>query len=314
MKVIKQSQEILNDSDDLVKQIELRGRICYKSESKITKTSAKKFVKHKIEHGHSSVLEMGVLTLEIVLATPDVASAFVNEMNSSETKYLIVDRADGHGETTVWITASVRAFREWTRNNSMQAIANAVSNFLTDFNMDLFFGLPESTESHPGISVSKVDVDEIPDACYFRHKHVAVKFTTNRAVTHELVRHRPVAFLQESQRYCRYENEVVFIEPTAFAFGKEEMKLWEASVGNAEVDYQTFLREGQSPQAARTVLPNSCKTEIIVYCSLREWSHIFCLRTSAAAEPSMAAAMLPVLEKFKKLFPGRFDELVISVG
>ncbi len=63
------------------------------------------------------------------------------------------------------------------------------------------------------------------------------------------------------------------------------------------------LLETSSPQAARTVLPNSCKTEIIVYCNLEEWRHIFDLRTSNAAEPSMREIMIPLAEEIRKRYP-----------
>ena len=141
------------------------------------------------------------------------------------------------------------------------------------------------------------------------HTHVAVKFITNRAVTHELVRHRPLAFLQESQRYCRYSdekfgNEITVIEPTAFIEDPKGVDgmIWLSAMRDTEAYYMALLKGKLSPQGARTVLPNSCKTEIIAYASLREWSHIFAMRTSSKAEPSMQEAMIPVWEKFKKMF------------
>jgi len=64
------------------------------------------------------------------------------------------------------------------------------------------------------------------------------------------------------------------------------------------------LLETSTPQAARTVLPNSCKTEIIVYCNLAEWKHIFRLRTSSAAEPSMREVMIPLEAEMKERYSG----------
>ena len=132
-------------------------------------------------------------------------------------------------------------------------------------------------------------------------------------MSHELVRHRPVSFLQESQRYCRYKDDVVFIDPTAFDFNEDEYNIWERACNWTEQEYLTLLKT-KSPQAARTVLPNSCKTEIIVYCNLREWEHIFNRRTSPAAEPSMHEIMNPLLTEFQLRFPGMFDDLKLSVG
>jgi thymidylate synthase (FAD) len=129
-------------------------------------------------------------------------------------------------------------------------------------------------------------------------------------VTHELVRHRPCSFLQESQRYCRYSqdkfgNQVTFIRPLFFTLGSTEYKLWQQAMEETESLYLKLL-ETSTPQAARTVLPNSCKTEIIVYCNLAEWRHICRLRTSPAAEPSMREVMIPLETEIQKRYPQLF--------
>ena len=144
-----------------------------------------------------------------------------------------------------------------------------------------------------------------------RHRHLAVKFIVNRAVTHELVRHRPCTFLQESQRYCRYAddkfgNEVTFIKPLFFAADSPEFAVWKESMAAMERQYLRLL-ETSSAQAARTVLPNSCKTEIIVYANLAEWRHILALRTSRAAEPSMREVMIPLQAELRRRYPAIFS-------
>jgi thymidylate synthase (FAD) len=133
----------------------------------------------------------------------------------------------------------------------------------------------------------------------------------NRAITHEIVRHRPVSYLQESQRYCRYSqdkfgNEVTFIKPMFFQDGSAEYGLWEKAMQDTEKIYLNLL-ESSSPQAARTVLPNSCKTELITFANLLEWLHIFKLRTSKGAEPSMREVMIPLLHKFQEKYPNIFS-------
>jgi len=135
------------------------------------------------------------------------------------------------------------------------------------------------------------------------HLMVAVKFICNRAVSHELVRHRPVTIIQESQRYCRYSNdkfgnEVTFIRPDVFFGPTVSYDIWEDSCERAEKDYLRLLGIGNSPQAARTVLPNSCKTEVIMFCTINEWCHIGRLRTSPEAEPSMRQLTIPLFEEF----------------
>ncbi len=156
------------------------------------------------------------------------------------------------------------------------------------------------------------EVDRLSADLLAKHRHIAVKFIVNRAITHEIVRHRPCSYLQESQRYCRYSedkygSEVTFIKPMFFAEDSEEYRLWEKAMVDTEKIYLKLL-ETSSPQAARTVLPNSCKTELITYCNLLEWLHIFRLRTSKAAEPSMREIMNPLLERFRAMFPSVFQE------
>jgi len=162
----------------------------------------------------------------------------------------------------------------------------------------------------PQIGIAKLSlaqVDALPAGLRKRHRFVSVRFVVNRAVTHELVRHRPCSFLQESQRYCRYsqdkfDNQVTFVKPMFFKEHSAEYMLWREAMEVTEAHYLKLL-ETSSPQAARTVLPNSCKTEIIVYCNLVEWQHIFSLRTSQAAEPSMREIMIPLAKEMAENFP-----------
>ena len=151
------------------------------------------------------------------------------------------------------------------------------------------------------------DVEQLPAYLLAKHRFVAVTFTVNRAVTHEMVRHRPCGFLQESQRYCRYSenkfgSQLTFIKPLFYKEDSEEYGLWEEAMVESERIYLKLL-ETSTPQAARTVLPNSCKTELIVYANLLQWVHMFKLRTSKGADPSMREVMIPLLAEFKKLFP-----------
>ncbi len=150
-------------------------------------------------------------------------------------------------------------------------------------------------------------MEKLPSDLLMRHRFVGVKFYVNRAVTHELVRHRPCSYLQESQRYCRYSQDkfagqVTFIKPMFYEDGSPEYLLWKETMEFAEAKYLKLL-ETSSPQAARTVLPNSCKTEIIAYCNVTEWQHILKLRCSQGAEPSMREVMIPLSKELKNRYP-----------
>jgi len=304
MIIVDPSYEIQDalDQASLVIRLEACGRICYKSEAKITTDSAMPFVQKIAEHGHNSVMEMAVVTLGVKCSDEQF-----DKLLALEPKYLYIDRTDD--ETL--ITGSIRAFRELYGRAAKIAIVEAMVAFQVKDHPYLFEDVWDGgSETKSDISVRKLDLQEVeilPTKLLAKHRFCGVLFTINRAVTHEIVRHRPCSFLQESQRYCRYsqdkfENQVTFIKPMFYKEGSEEFALWQKAMENTEKIYLKLL-ETSTPQAARTVLPNSCKTEIIVYCNLEEWKHIFALRTTRAAEPSMREVMIPLAEEMKERYP-----------
>jgi len=315
MRVVEPSYTILTDLDQvpLVERIEACGRVCYKSEDKISEGSAAAFVRRVLAHGHNSVAEMGVATLEIEV---DLEST-LGDFFACLPRFMHIDRVE---KKRILMTGSVRAWRELFLENPSNKVVKASLALLAGREPLLFEDIaPKSGwREQAGVAVRKLplaEVEELDAGLLARHRHIAVRFIVNRAVTHELVRHRPCSFLQESQRYCRYSedkfgNEVTFIRPMFFKQGSEEYRLWEETMRRTEEVYLKLL-ETSTPQAARTVLPNSCKTEIIVYANLLEWLHIFRLRCSQAAEPSMREVMVPLLEDFRKLFPRVFADLVV---
>ena len=153
------------------------------------------------------------------------------------------------------------------------------------------------------------------------HAFMSVRFVCDRGVTHEIVRHRLAAYSQESTRYCNYSkdkfsNNISVIDPCFWTNRKisghkdfECYNLWLEFMKLAEEYYLRLLAVGASPQQARSVLPNSLKTEIVMTCNLREWMHVFSLRTSKAAHPQMGELMVPLLEEMKTLVPVIFDNI-----
>lgn len=313
MKIIPASFTILEDLDrlDMAVRIELCGRLCYKSEDKITAGSAEPFIKRIVQHGHNSVMEMAALSIRVSYDAESMATQFFSVL----PRFLQVDRLD---KKELLITGTVRAFRELVLNYGNAKLIKAISAYLGERYPLFYFDLTPKRGWIPqdGVKVVKLslaEVDALSADLLAKHRYVAVRFVTNRAVTHEIVRHRPCSFLQESQRYCRYSeekfgNEVTFIRPLFYQEGTEEYRLWERAMAETEAIYLKLL-ETSSPQAARTVLPNSCKTEIIVYANLLEWLHIFRLRTTPAAEPSMREVMIPLVHEFGRLYPAQFGEL-----
>ena len=146
------------------------------------------------------------------------------------------------------------------------------------------------------------------------HYNITVRFICNRGFTHELVRHRLAAYSQESTRYCNYNkdkfgSEITVIKPFEINEDTKEYDLWKEAMQNAEKSYMAMIENGSKPENARGVLPIDIKTEIVITTNLREWKHIFKLRTSKAAHPSMRELMIPLLKEFKEKIPVIFDKI-----
>jgi thymidylate synthase (FAD) len=155
------------------------------------------------------------------------------------------------------------------------------------------------------------------------HEKISVLVICDRGVSHEIVRHRIASYSQESTRYCDYAGgHVTFIIPP---WVDEEVKPgtyseyestpddatndWLNAMWNIENIYKLLREKGWKPEQARSVLPNSLKTEIIVSMNLREWRHFFKLRTAPAAHPQMREIAVPMLNRFKELILVVFDDI-----
>lgn len=148
------------------------------------------------------------------------------------------------------------------------------------------------------------------------HFSISVKFTCDRGVSHEIVRHRLASYCQESTRYCNYSKdqfsgEITVIKPLYLDENTDGYRMWKRSCENAETAYFDLLDYGLTPQEARAVLPNSLKTEIVMTANLREWRHFLKLRTSQAAHPQIREIAIPLLEEFKQLIPILFDDIEV---
>ena len=146
------------------------------------------------------------------------------------------------------------------------------------------------------------------------HCSFTVKFICDRGVSHEIVRHRMASYCQESTRYCNYSkgdfgSEITVIKPCFLAENSDGMKEWKSAMRFAEDHYFSLLNFGCSPQEARSVLPNSLKTEVVMTANIREWRHFLKLRCSPAAHPQMREVALILLEKVHALIPVCFDDI-----
>jgi len=142
------------------------------------------------------------------------------------------------------------------------------------------------------------------------HESISVRFICDRGVTHELVRHRLAAYTQESTRYCNYSKlGMQVIRPCFWEAGSPEYTTWLTTMQHAERAYNLLISNGASPQEARSILPNSLKTEIVATMNIREWRHVLRLRTSPAAHPQMRQVMTMLLCILKFKLPTLFDDI-----
>lgn len=208
MKIINATFEIIDNVDpiDMMKKIEKIGRVCYKSEDKITQDSSENFIKGIIKRGHESVIE---------------------------------------------------------------------------------------------------------------HEKISVRIICDRGVSHEIVRHRIASYSQESTRYCNYSkdnfgNELTFIRPVFWDEDSKEFNIWKQQMQEAENKYIDLINLGAKPEQARSILPNSLKTEIVMTMNLREWRHFFKLRTSKNAHPQMREISIKIFEKMREMLPPIFYDIDVD--
>jgi thymidylate synthase (FAD) len=272
--IIKPSAQIVELTNNVLKDIEHVGRICYKSEDKTTEDSHLKFVQNMMNRSHYSPLEFGIVSF----AFSDTI-AFINIDKEMQYAKYIHKRYTDHG---VVITGSVRAFYEF------------MPGYTDPFNLGSVLG-----QELPEFFKPRACVPGYWQRCY-DHKVTLVKFTVSRAISHELVRHRVMSWMQESQRYCRYDECLPVVQPhwadeqvDSGIFGS-----WKQHMEDSHNAYKFALRN-LSPQDARGVLPNDTKTELYCLGTDEQWKDMFRLRCSPAAHPEMRRVMCPLSDDFK---------------
>lgn len=293
MKLIESKVEIIEQQPGLegvYKQIELAGRTCYKSEDKITEDSAKEFVDRMIKSKHGAMLEHGTVYLKAT-AKYDIEHDYWDMPQNlfasffNKNKYSKLRTVESEDACDCYITTNMRVIVENSLFECLKYIC-------------------EPTEHH--------------------EKRITARFTCDRGVSHETVRHRVMSFAQESTRYCNYGrdkfgNEVTFIKPTWYNIVSDEQKeAFDDFLSISEEAYMALLDKWENrtpdkryktkfkgnpltPQQARQVLPNALKTEIVVTGFESDWEHFFELRTAGAAHPDMRKLALELQEKLNNV-------------
>lgn len=313
MKIVNSSHEIWqrpgNDESDILRFIEKVGRVCYKSEDKITDDSAEKFVGHLINRNHGAVVEHGALLFKTDLSTYHQVRRDVEYLDDCGFKSFLRFTAnidDGYGI----ISGNIRAWRDFVAARiEWVGVVPTYTYSVIYYNPRLF------PEYAPGISIESVALFQeltpitVADLKTYTehlvHHDITMKFICDRGVTHEIVRHRPASYAQESTRYCNYTgdkfgNEITVVAPSWCEVDSEVYNEWKASCENAETRYIWMTKQMDcAPQEARSVLPTSTKAELVMTAPIGEWRHFFSLRTAPAAHPDIRALTIPALADVK---------------
>jgi len=142
------------------------------------------------------------------------------------------------------------------------------------------------------------------------HVSISVKFICDRGITHELVRHRIASYTQESTRYVNYNKKgMTFIKPPFWTEDSKQYQTWLTTVAYCEAAYNALIQAGAKPQEARSVLPESLKTEIVATMNIREWRHVLSIRTKPDVHPQMRMMMLLLLKEFQNILPVLFGDI-----
>ena len=291
MKLIKQSFEILEQKDfsliGIKKFIERCGRVCYKSEDKITDDSYEKFVNMLVKKDHTRPLEFGTIHLRI-------SEGVWNDM--------VLALATNYHYSTNWIQANLH-FGEYF--------------ITTNYRYYLFL-----TKIYP--EIEKYFTEE--DNELFPKRHT-VHFVLSRGIMDEFRTHVGLSHLAESTRYCNYDkdrfgNEITCVIPhwcsdliegnsydlSICEYGliqtenlSKKSAKWVESMCQAEQDYMNLINDSCIAQEARDVLPLGVKSELIS-CGFEDaWENFFYRRCAKDAHPMAREIAIPLQEKFKEL-------------
>lgn len=311
MKIVQPNAVLLDSKDKTVyEQIELVGRTCYKSEDKITEGSAAKFCHSMKNNGHFAMLEHAAIHLKM---THEQFAEFEEHLDLYES----ADKHDYAANTFLHtvllpneigiITGTLRSFWELCAAEPLflevigYALNKSFPEIFEDFvvpNEDNDVEIIDDEQLKDVVRTNCLD-KEIADQILSTHIFHTVKFTCDRGVSHEFVRHRVASFAQESTRYCNYSKgkfggEIAVIKPCFYEEGSEKYNLWKEGCEHDEKIYFKLLDLGATAQEARDNLPTSTKTDIVITANEIEWKHIIDLRkvgTTGKPHPQMCEVM-----------------------
>ena len=146
------------------------------------------------------------------------------------------------------------------------------------------------------------------------HAKITIRMTCDIGAYKDLTRHRAgTSFSIESTRFCNYSkdkftNNIHFIEPL-FIDDTEKFEIWKKCMQEIEKNYIQMAKLGATVDQLRMLLPQSTAAELTMTCNIRQWRHVFTLRCSKHAHPSIRQVLIPLLLVFKNEMPELFADV-----
>ena len=314
MRIIKPNAEVMKHDCGVYEFIEKVGRVCYKSEDKIGEGTAEKFVNGLVKNQHYGILEHEYLYFYI---------SDYNDMINFMSDYIVPDGSSYNitkylNISDFYVSGSVRAWKDFFDNlHRISKVYDIGYEIYAHMELKVNILYPDlfplfdkwDHTAWEGTEIELLSRDEFIDSVVNNYAHPekvfeiclphTVRFITNRGVMAEITRHRDASFAVTSTRYVNYGHdkhgkEITVIEPSFFAYDDVDYKIWKIHCEDSERSYMALVDNGAKPEEARSVLPNSLMTEIILTATEKEWQHILNLRwhgTTGRPHPEMEELM-----------------------
>ena len=287
MKILQQDGNILIPETP-TKHIERIGRICYKSEDKISDNTDKKFIERMFNSKHYAMLEHYRFIIEVSpmiyeplshIAHPHIGMTH-HTMRNGKDRFIISFNAtgllnmvkDSHSEDFGILPAAIGGLQD-----------ELITHIVRRYDCYELFGRNRDEIHMLSTGVRFIDNDPrmMSDEEWMVHGWMSCHMITDRGISHEIVRHRKeTSFAQESTRYCNYSKgkfggEITVVDQKLDGY---ELSMWREAMACSESIYFELIKRGITPQMARSVLPTCLKTEIVMTAPMYEWKHFFDLR------------------------------------
>lgn len=274
--------ELINS---VYRQIEIAGRTCYKSEDKITETSAKEFVDRMVKSGHGAMLEHGTVYLKVPNSVVD----------------------EGFQFGTNWSTLCLNPYTRYISDGDYYYYTTNYRVIIEHDLQGVLEYLCEPTEYHEKRITVKFVCDRGVSHEFVRHRVFSFAQESTRYCNYSKDK-----FGKELNCIipCWYKNmfegnsyniELCHTYDLTISEGLSRTEAaWIQAMCEAESTYFGLLTEGEPAQQARNVLPLALKTELIMTGTIEQWEGFFKLRDAGSAHPQAYELAHPLHEEFIK--------------